>query len=104
MYQSRTSSQPFTPHHYNYHDYMAAWFMTFYIRYFDHSCFFHFHNNIRKDFPMWFQEWFDIFSHVPKILLEPVHDGFILFASYVPQETGFNSNEVFKIFTTFSIP
>lgn len=53
---------------------------------------------------MWFQEWFDIFSHVPKILLEPVHDGFILFASYVPQETVFNSNEVFKIFTTFSIP
>lgn len=69
---SQTSSQPFTPHQYNYHDYTSAWHKVFYIRNFDRSWFFHFHHNIQKDFPLWFQEWFDIFGPVQEIFPDPV--------------------------------
>ncbi|KAI5663555.1 hypothetical protein M9H77_22878 [Catharanthus roseus] len=64
----------FIPNGYTYQDYRMAWYRTFFKRPFDHSWFFIFHQHCRKDFPIWFHEWWihfgsllDILPPIPKL-------------------------------------
>ncbi|KAI5663559.1 hypothetical protein M9H77_22882 [Catharanthus roseus] len=49
-------------------NYRMAWYRTFFKRPFDHSWFFIFHQHCRKDFPIWFHEWWIHFGSLPDIL------------------------------------
>lgn len=105
MYHNKNFSQPFTRPMYNYHDYILAWFNTFYFRNFDYSWFFHFHCDIQKKFPIWFHEWSNIFGPFPNILPDQVQDSFSLFSSFQKEFLSFDpfTSSIFKFFISFSI-
>ena len=99
-------SQNFRSKTYDYHDYIDAWYYTFFFRPFDHSWFFHWGDEIKNqiNFPNWFQEWWLFFGAIKDILCPKVLEGYKYFSEHDSHLVPASYSQVLYFLSKFQIP
>ena len=62
LYSKKSFSVRFIPDGFTYQDYKMAWYRAFLYRPFNHSWFFTFKENCNREFPIWFNRWWQWFG------------------------------------------
>lgn len=94
-------SQPFNPSSFTYHDYKEAWHRAFYLHPFSHTCFFMFHQDCPKTFPLWFFSWWQYFGPTLQILPPACQEGALHYIK-VNKDTEFT--RFLKFMAEFKVP
>jgi len=85
------------PKHYDYYDYINAWFNVFLVQSYDHSWFISFHPDClqkNKTFPIWFFDWWERYGALSDIFPEEVSKAFQLFDSKHKCKEGYEFSSI----------
>ena len=99
-------SQNFRPKSYDYHNYIDAWYYTFFFRPLDHSWFFHWGDEIKNqtDFPNWFQEWWLFFGVIKDIFRPQILEEYNYFIEHGSYLISTSRSKVLFFLSRFQIP
>jgi len=97
--QERKFSIPVEPATYNYFDYKMAWLRAFFHKSEIYSGFFNFHDKTPFTFPIWFYDWWTMFSFSPSVLHCKAKEGWDFWITDTPAYDAYTKEaQLFRIF------